>query len=98
CKLWEQTLDYSREGLEAYEQLAIHYEHRTREPGRAAELARKALAELRRSRPLSTLAPAAHRTWRSRFERRLSRLERQASRTLLAATAAESKVAASESN
>ena len=98
CELWEQTLEYSREGLEAYEQLAIHYEHRTREPGRAAEFARKALAELRRARPLSTLAPAAHRTWRSRFERRLARLERKASRTPLDVPAAESKVAVSESN
>ena len=31
-ELWENTLGNSREGFEAYEQLAIYYEHRAREP------------------------------------------------------------------
>ena len=46
-KLWESILGSSREGLEAYKQLAIHYEHQACEPQRAAMLVRKALAELR---------------------------------------------------
>ena len=67
----------SREGFEAYEQLAIHFEHRAREPHRAAELARKALFELRNAHRLGTIAPAAYRQRRARFEKRLVRLERK---------------------
>ncbi len=33
-ELWESTLGLSKEGLEAYEQLAIYYEHHAREPQR----------------------------------------------------------------
>src|SRR5271163_2115826 len=46
-KLWESIVGCSREGLEAYRQLAIHYERHGRQPLRAALLVRKALAELR---------------------------------------------------
>jgi uncharacterized protein len=98
CTLWEQLLDHSREGLEAYEQLAIHYEHRAREPRRAATLARQALADLRRANRLGTIAPAAYRGWRERFQRRLTRLERKAGRGLLDALEAESRYRATESD
>jgi uncharacterized protein len=98
CQLWEEMLDNSREGLEAYEQLAIYYEHRAREPRRAAAFVRKALGELRSANRLDTMASGAHKAWRSRFQLRLARLERKAGRTLLDALAAESQVAASESN
>jgi uncharacterized protein len=77
---WEKMLGNSREGLEAYEQLAIYYEHSVREPHRAADLARKALVELRAAKRLGTIAPAAFRQQRSRFEQRLARLERKAGR------------------
>ena len=40
-ELWESILGSSREGLEAYEQLAIHYEHQATNPQRAAVLVRK---------------------------------------------------------
>ncbi len=53
--LWESMLGNSREGFEAYEQLAIYYEHRAREPHRAAALARKALLELRNANRLGTI-------------------------------------------
>ena len=98
CRLWEQMLDDSREGLEAYEQLAIHYEHRAREPHRAATLARKALIELRRANRLSTITPSAHKAWRLRFQSRLARLERKAGRTLLGALESESRSTFGESN
>jgi len=82
-QLWESMLGSSREGLEAYEQLAIYYEHRTREPHRAAALAKKALLELRSANRLGTIASAEYRERRLRFEQRLARLERKSARGLL---------------
>ena len=67
--------------LEAYEQLMIHHEHTTRDLDRAADLARKALAELRKASQLGTIAPHACRRGRERFEQRLARLERKASKS-----------------
>jgi uncharacterized protein len=96
--LWEGILGNSREGFEAYEQLAIYYEHRAREPHRAAELARQALLDLRNANRLGTISPSAYRERRLRFEQRLARLERKAGRTLLDAVEAESRAAAGESN
>lgn len=98
CQLWEQMLDHSREGLEAYEQLAIYYEHRAREPHRAAVLMRMALSELRRANRLGIIPTGAQKAWRLRFQRRLVRLERKAGRTLLDALTAESGAPAPESN
>ena len=83
CQLWEKMLGNSREGFEAYEQLTIHYERRAREPHRAAELARKALTELRRANRLGTIAAPAYRQKRERFEKRLARLERKGRTGLL---------------
>jgi uncharacterized protein YprB with RNaseH-like and TPR domain len=83
CELWEKMLGASRDGFEAYEQLAIHHERRTRDPLRAAELARDALAELRRANRLGTIAAGRYRQTRARFERRLARLERKSSSCLL---------------
>ena len=97
-ELWEKMLGNSREGLEAYEQLAIYYEHHAREPHRAASLVRKALVELRRAGRLGTIAPASYRQTRARFEHRLARLERKAVRTLLDALEAESHTRDVESN
>jgi uncharacterized protein len=75
--LWEGMLGNSREGFEAYEQLAIYYEHRTREPHRAAALARQALEELRNANRLGEIAPGVYRDCKARFDRRLARLERK---------------------
>jgi tetratricopeptide (TPR) repeat protein len=77
-KLWESILGNSREGLEAYRQLAIHYERRAREPQRAAMLARQALAELRPPNRNAGLSVALLRRYKSDFERRLQRLDRRA--------------------
>src|SRR5271170_5464996 len=77
-KLWESILGNSREGLEAYRQLAIHYERRAREPRRAAALVRKALAELRPANRNAGLSAALLRRYKSDFERRLQRLDRRA--------------------
>ena len=83
-ELWESMLGNSREGLEAYEQLAMYYEHRAREPHRAAALAKKALVELRNAHRLGTIAAGAYRERRLQFEQRLARLERKSARSLLA--------------
>jgi tetratricopeptide (TPR) repeat protein len=81
--LWEGMLGNSREGFEAYEQLAIYFEHRARDPRRAAELARKALLELRDASRLGTISPHAYRQRRQRFQQRLKRLERRTGQSLL---------------
>jgi tetratricopeptide (TPR) repeat protein len=82
-ELWESALGNSREGYEAYEQLAIYYEHEAREPRRALAIAREALAQLRRANQVGTIAAATLRRTKARFEHRLVRLERKAGRTLL---------------
>ena len=76
-------LGNTREGFEAYEQLAIHFEHRVREHHRAAAVARKALLELRNASRLGIIAPGAYRDKRTRFEQRLKRLQRKAGGNLL---------------
>jgi uncharacterized protein len=99
-KMWEAMLGNSREGYHAYEQLAIYYEHRTREPHLAAAVTRKALAELRRANRLGAISALDYRRSKEQFERRLARLERKAGRrTLLdALVVAESPDASEESN
>jgi uncharacterized protein YprB with RNaseH-like and TPR domain len=97
-ELWEGIAGNSREGFEAYEQLAIYFEHHAREPHRAAAIMRKALAELRSANRLGTIAAAAYRMSRTRFEHRLARLDRKAGRGLLDAPESESKYETNESN
>ena len=82
-ELWESAVGNSREGYEAYEQLAIYYEHEARNPRRALALAREALDQLRRANQMGTIAAAKYHKTKERFEYRLLRLERKASRTLL---------------
>jgi uncharacterized protein len=81
--LWESALGNSREGYEAYEQLAIYFEHEAREPRQALWIAREALAELRRANQVGMIAPAAYRRTKAQFEHRLARLERKAGQALL---------------
>lgn len=97
-ELWEGIAGNSREGFEAYEQLAIYFEHHAREPHRAAAIMRKALAELRSANRLGTIAATAYRVSRTRFEHRLARLDRKTGRGLLDAPESESKYEANESN
>ncbi len=83
CELWEKSLGASREGLDAYEQLAIYHEHHARELQRALEITRQGLAELRRAYRLGTIAVGAYRQHKAKFEHRLTRLERKSRLTLL---------------
>jgi len=72
---WEQLLGASREGIEAYEQLAIYHERHARDLRHAADIVREALAELRRAQRAGLIAQHVHARARARFERRLARLE-----------------------
>jgi uncharacterized protein YprB with RNaseH-like and TPR domain len=82
-ELWESTLGNSREGYEAYEQLAIYFEHKAHEPRQALAIAREALAQLRRANQAGMITAAVYRKTKARFEHRLARLERKLGRTLL---------------
>jgi uncharacterized protein YprB with RNaseH-like and TPR domain len=82
-ELWESAVGNSREGYEAYEQLAIYYEHEVRDPRRALTLAREAVDQLRRANQMGTIAASAYRRTKEHFEHRILRLERKAGRTLL---------------
>jgi uncharacterized protein YprB with RNaseH-like and TPR domain len=64
--------------MEAAEQLAIYYEHRAKQPKRAAELTSHALAELRSAQRDGGIAPACADKIETGFARRLLRLERRA--------------------
>ena len=77
---WEKLLGFSREGFEAYEQLAIHHERKAQDFQRALEITRSALAELRRAHRVRLLAPLAQLRLRTRFEKRLARLEQKLGR------------------
>ena len=106
-ELWESILGGSREGLEAYEQLAIYYEHVLGEKARAVALVEKALAELPKASRVGLISAAVHRQYRTKFERRMARLERpgriprpeaKPERTLIEVIEAESLAAGPESN
>jgi hypothetical protein len=84
-ELWESTLGNSREGYKAYEQLAIHFEHKVRQPQYALGIVREALAEPGRANQASMISPAVYRRTKAEFEHRLARLERKAEQTQLEA-------------
>jgi len=61
--------------MEAAEQLAIHYEHRAKEPRLALDLIRSAMTELQAARRAGTITKEYEARMRARFARRLDRLE-----------------------
>jgi hypothetical protein len=63
--------------IEAAEQLAIYYEHRAKQPQRAAELTSHAIAELRSAQRDGGIAAARANKIEARLVRRVSRLERR---------------------
>jgi hypothetical protein len=74
----EETDADASAALEAYEQLAIYYEHRARQPHRATELTRHAIAALASAHRHGAISHAFHRRQRDRLAHRLARLERKA--------------------
>jgi tetratricopeptide (TPR) repeat protein len=87
CELWKDAAGNSRHGYEAYEQLAIYYEHKARDPERALEVVRQASNELRYALQTGEIAPGAFREISARFDRRMERLARKSRRPLLDALA-----------
>ena len=83
CELWKNALGNSRHGYNAYEQLAIYYEHKARDPEQARQIVRLALNELRRANQIGDITPGAYREFKARFDRRMERLERKSGRPLL---------------
>src|SRR3989441_41039 len=85
CELWKTALGNSRHGYDAYEQLAMYYEHEARETERAQRIVQQALDELSRAVQVGDIAPGPYREIKARFDRRMERLNRKHSRPLLAA-------------
>ncbi len=83
CELWKDALGNSRHGYEAYEQLAMYYEHNARNPEQAQQVVLQAINELRRANQVGDITPGAYREFKVKFDRRLERLERKSRRPLL---------------
>jgi hypothetical protein len=77
--LWKDLLGEDVDGLDAYEQLAIYYEHRAREPNRAAAVTREALEVLHKARRQGRLGAEQYGKWEVRLTHRLARLSRKSS-------------------
>ncbi len=78
---WEKLLGDSTEGLRAYEQLAIYYEHTAKTPQRAVLLSREALAQVQRAFHEGRIAEHGYMLWHSRFRHRLNRLTAKMARS-----------------
>ena len=87
CELWKEALGNSRHGYDAYEQLAMYYEHKARDPEQAQQVVREAINELRRASHVGDITPGAYREFKAKFDRRMERLERKCRRPLLDALA-----------
>src|SRR5438132_2889020 len=85
CDLWKAALGNSRHGYNAYEQLAMYYEHKAREPEQARQIVQQALDELSHAIQVGDIAPGPYREIKARFDRRMERLKRKNGRPLLAA-------------
>jgi uncharacterized protein len=83
CELWKGALGNSRHGYEAYEQLAIYYERKARDPEQAREIVKQALDELRRAIQVGDIAPGPYSEIKARFDHRMERLGRKSQRPLL---------------
>ena len=76
--LVEDGLKALETAIESAEQLAIYYEHRAKQPARAAELIRTAIMELREANSFGGIETSRAAKIETRLSQRLSRLERRA--------------------
>jgi tetratricopeptide (TPR) repeat protein len=83
CELWKDAVGNSRNGYEAYEQLAVYYERTARDPDQARLIVQQALDELWRAIQIGEIAPGPYREIKARFDERMQRLERKTRRPLL---------------
>lgn len=79
AKIWLEIVADPHDGIHACEQLAIYYERRAKDPAKAAQFAKLALAALRHQRANSRDLYLAGRTARleQKFLHRLARLQHQ---------------------
>jgi len=80
-ELWESMLGNSREGYQAYEQLAIYYEHEVRNTRMALATTREALAQLRRAHRLAMIAVDREVSMAVKHSVVMEKKERKASRS-----------------
>jgi uncharacterized protein len=83
CELWKDAVGNSRHGYEAYEQLAMYYEHNARNLEQARQVVLQAINELCRANQEGDITPGAYREFKVKFDRRLERLEFKSRRPLL---------------
>jgi tetratricopeptide (TPR) repeat protein len=76
-ELWQSVLGNSREGYEAYEQLAIYFEHQLRQQHRALAMTNEALSQLRCANQTRMIGSAAYHCTKDKFEHRRDRLQRK---------------------
>lgn len=76
-KFWTRLLGDSAEGMKAYEQLAIYFEHHARVPERAARLSRDALVKLQEAHRAGRILSSQYIRWHAAFHHRLARLSRK---------------------
>ncbi len=75
---WMRLLDESPKGMEAYEQLAIYYEHHAGDVGEALAITQEALIRLQGAHQSGKVTPQQYRRFHSNLHHRLSRLSRKA--------------------
>lgn len=80
--LWQKLLGDSADGLRAYEQLAIYYEHHASMPQIAATLSREALVRLHESFRAGRLPAGKYEQWHASFQHRLKRLASKSAKSL----------------
>jgi len=85
CELWKHALGNSRHGYDAYEQLAMYYEHKARDPEQARQIVQQALDELSHAIQVGDIVPGPYCEIKARFDRRMERLNRKNGKPLLAA-------------
>jgi uncharacterized protein YprB with RNaseH-like and TPR domain len=76
-EFWEKLLGGDPEGLNAYEQLAIYYEHKERLPEKAAVLVRESIVKLQESFRAGRISSAKYMNLYGKFQHRLARLNKK---------------------
>ncbi len=74
---WMRLLDESREGIEAYEQLAIYYEHHAGNLREALAVTHEALMRLQSAHQSGRITPQQYHRFHAGLHHRLSRLTRK---------------------
>jgi tetratricopeptide (TPR) repeat protein len=82
CELWQDALANSRHGYEAYEQLAIYYEGKARDPDKARHVVERALEQLQHAMRAGDIALSSYQEIKQKFDHRMKRLERKSKQPL----------------